>query len=131
MRAPKKTKRKTRHAFLPTIGKKQTNKKLISTLRLMQELINPLLPFFCPIFFCFFLSYYPLNIKRFHEEKKRKINRKEIESTPRISFFFLFIRYVIIHENFFVVFKKDNIFSRTKLQFMNNMVKNYLRISFL
>ena len=50
MRAPKKTKRKTRHAFLPTIGKKQTNKKLISTLRLMQELINPLLPFFCPIF---------------------------------------------------------------------------------
>ena len=97
----------------------------------MQELINPLLPFFCPIFFCFFLSYYPLNIKRFHEEKKRKINRKEIESTPRVSIFSPFTRYVIIHENFCVVSKKDNIFSRTKLQFMNNMVKNYLRISFL
>ena len=89
----------------------------------MQELINPLLPFFCPIFFCFFLSYYPLNIKRFHEEKKRKINRKEIESTPRVSIFSPFTRYVIIHENFCVVSKKDNILSRTKLHFMNNTIK--------
>ena len=58
----------------------EKEQKLISTLRLMQELINPLSSFLFPIFFCFFLSYYPLNIKRFHEEKKRKINRKEIEN---------------------------------------------------
>ena len=60
----------------------EKEQKLISTLRLMQELINPLSSFLFPIFFCFFLSYYPLNIKRFHEEKKRKINRKEIENVP-------------------------------------------------
>jgi len=50
----------------------EKEQKLISTLRLMQELINPLSSFLFPNFFCFFLSYYPLNIKRFHEEKKTK-----------------------------------------------------------
>ena len=54
----------------------EKEQKLISTLRLTcRNWLTPSPPSFSH-FFCFFLSYYPLNIKRFHEEKKTK-NKQE------------------------------------------------------